>query len=735
MHTRWNAAKPTSNLAALQTGSLRTIAVFAGLIGYAWLLTVMWPETGANAPVGAWAGSGILVLSALVSYALKDRFLCPACAVIVCGTLIAIAFALLGFRSLQLAYFFVVAVIFASVLLGRVGMVLTAAAASLLVVAVGTVRLGVPLSSADVLLPIVVIALSTLASSLSARNLYTALVWAWNEWERARQSQRVVRERRAELRQALKALDEATHRLERANYMLQLARRQADEARRLKQQFAQTISHELRTPLNLIVGFTELMAQSPEYYGGPLPPHYMRDLSVVYRNARHLQGLVNDVLDLARIEAAQMSLVLEETDPAALVMGAVSTVRSLVETRGLSLQTKIEPDLPHLRVDPTRIRQVLFNLLNNAARFTERGGIIISVCRRGEEVVFSVADTGVGIAPDDIPRIFQEFEQLDSSTRRRQEGLGLGLAISRGFVELHGGQIWVESQTGTGSTFSFSLPVQPPELVVARESPSAQAAPAIPARRGEKPILLAVTRSLSAAGLLTRYVRGARTVVAHDLEQAQQVARELQPQAVVVDAASMRLERGHLEALAEAWQLPSVPFVACPLPGEESLRQRFAVDGYLIKPVSRETLWDVLRQFGEDIDEVLVIDDDRDFVRLLSRLLDSPVRRYEVSSAYTAQEGLEMLRRRQPDLLLLDLGLPDMDGLHIVERMRSNTQWQSIPIVIVSGQDETRNSQALRGGVFVTKTEGLTPGEVVQLIQKVVEIATRAPLVARGTLP
>lgn len=735
MDTGWNTAQPTSNLADLRAESLRAIVAFAGLMGYVWLLLVIWPETGGSAPIEAWAGSGMLVLSAIVSYMLKDRSLRAACIVIVWGTLIAIVCALLSFRSLLLAYFLVIAVTFASVLLGRAAMMLAAVAASLLVVAVGTVRLELPPLSAEVLLPIVVIALSTLASSLSERNLYIALAWAWNAWERVRQNQQMARERGAELRQALRALDEATHRLERANYMLMLARKQADEARRLKQQFAQTVSHELRTPLNLIVGFTELMAQSPEYYGGPLPSRYVRDLSIVYRNARHLQNLVNDVLDLARIEAAQMSLVLEETDPAALVMEAVSTARSLVETRGLSLRTRIEPDLPHLRVDPTRIRQVLFNLLNNAARFTECGGVTISVCRREEEVVFSVADTGVGIAPEDVPRIFQEFEQLDSGTRRHHGGVGLGLAISRGFVELHGGHIWVESQAGRGSTFYFALPVRELDLVLARGSSSTQAARTIPARRDEESVLLAVTRSLSAAGLLTRYVRGVRTVVAHDLEQAQQAARELVPQAVVIDAASMGLERGYLEALAEAWQLPGVPFVACPLPGEETLRQQFAVDGYLIKPVSREALWDVLRQFGEDVDKVLVVDDDRDFVRLLSRLLDSPVRRYEVSSAYTAQEGLEMLRRRQPDLVLLDLGLPDMDGLHIVERMRSNTQWQSIPIVIVSGQDETGNPQALRGGVFVTKTEGLMPGEVVQLVQKVVEIAIRAPLSGRGTLP
>jgi len=284
--------------------------------------------------------------------------------------------------------------------------------------------------------------------------LYTVLEWVWNGYEQARRNAQVSQQRGAELRQTLKALNEAMHRLERTQHMLALALEQADEARQVKQQFVQTISHELRTPLNLIIGFTELMAQSPEYYGYPLPEPYVRDLSIVHRNASHLQSLVNDVLDLARIEATEMSLVLELASPADLVAEAVSTARSLIESQGLALQMEIEPDLPDLQVDSTRIRQVLFNLLNNAARFTERGSVTVSVRRQEDEVIFSVQDTDVGIAPEDISKVFQEFKQLDGGTRRRHGGIGRPRpGDQQEFCRATWRAHWVHERSGGGQHF------------------------------------------------------------------------------------------------------------------------------------------------------------------------------------------------------------------------------------------------------------------------------------------
>jgi len=734
----------SDDLAQLQRESLKLIALLAGVFGYGWLLRSMPPNYGVAAPPSAWVGTGLLILGAAISLLLKERRLRFATYLLVWAILGAAVCAMLTFPAPGTLYLFIMPVIFASVLLSPPAFLAVAATAILAILTVDLSRTGTPVLSGDRAfpfqpislivdslshntgLPLTIIGLATLSSWLSTRSFYTALAWFWHAYERARHNERAARDHQAELKRTLKTLDEVTHRLERANYMLTLARDQAEEAQRLKQRFAQTISHELRTPLNLIVGFAELMTQSPEYYGGQLPTSYLRDLNIMHRNACHLQELVNDVLDLARIEAAQMGILPEETDPAILVEEAVNTARSLVEARGLALQTDIEPNLPRLWIDRTRIRQVLFNLLNNAARFTEWGNVTVSVCHQEGKVRFAVADTGVGIEPAEIPRIFDEFHQVDGSTRRQYEGAGLGLAISRRFVELHNGRIWVESQLGKGSTFYFSLPVRLANPTLFASNPSLDTNQQLSAASHEEPILLAVTRSLSAAALLTRYVHGFRTVVVPGLEQARHTVQQLMPQAIVLDKANEELDPVELEALVQTWGLPDTPFMICPLPGEEPLRQRLAVDGYLIKPVSRHSLWGMVRRFGEDVDKILVVDDDQDFVLMISRLLeDSRVRRYQVINAYSGYEGLTMIQHHRPDLVLLDLMLPDMDGTQVIERIRANAQWQNIPIVIISAQDEMDHQLILRGPIMITKKDGLKANEVVGWIQDVVNTQLR----------
>jgi len=730
-----NEATSRDYFADLQEGMVGVIALAGAVLGYGWLAANIWGAylAGPNylpAP-GAWAwlGSAILLACATASYLWRRTRHHLAALSLAWGILAAVTCAVLAFAlpAAAAAYLFIVPILFAGALLSQRGFFLLAAVAVTLAVAIDAARPGPPLGLAEVALPLVVLLTVALATWLSTRRLFTALDWAWRGYQQARNNEEIARDRQAELQRTLKALDETTYRLERANYMLAWARDQAEEARRLKQQFAQTISHELRTPLNLIVGFTELMTESPEYYGAQLAPRYLRDLRIIHRNARHLQTLINDVLDLARIEAAQMTLVREEIDPAALVSEAISGAASLIESQGLTLELRVAAGLPMLRVDPTRIRQVLFNLLNNAARFTEAGGVTVSVAQHGDEVIFAVADTGVGIAPEALDRIFEDFQQADSGTRRRHGGAGLGLAISKRFVTLHGGRIWVESQPGVGSTFSFSLPVGDGPL-------DASAAGAVaPARAGQsgtlsdQPVLLAVTHSLTAAALLTRYIHGCNTVIVPDLAHAQNAAARLLPQAIVVDQAVCAGQAVEPQALAANWGLGQTPLMVCPLPGEQSLAQQLDVDGYLVKPITRQSLWDVLRQFGEKVDRILVVDDDEEFVQLMGRMLDSPVRRYQVSTAATGQEALAMMRRRRPDLVLLDVRLPDISGPEIVQQMRGRPEWRPIPIVMVSAQDEPEAVADQPSPLAIARAAPWRSADVVHWIQNLVDAAVASP--------
>jgi len=421
-----------------------------------------------------------------------------------------------------------------------------------------------------------------------------------------------------------------------------------------------------------------------------------------------------------------MGLLLEKTDPAELIREVVDTARSLVESRGLALHLQIPEELPRLWIDPVRVRQVLFNLLNNAARFTEEGSVTVRAEVADGSLLVSVEDTGVGIAPQDIPKVFEEFRQLDGSTRRRHGGAGLGLAISKHFVQLHGGRIWVESEPGKGSKFSFTLPLRRDDMEL-EQLPAHSSAPLPSVLEVERDrVLLAVTSSPAAAALLNRYVEGYRTIVAQDLDQAREWIGNLIPQGVVVDTASGCRNPEELRHLAEEWGLQQVPLIACPLPGEELLRQRMAVDAYLVKPVTRRNLLDTLRQFGEDVETILVIDDDRDFVQLIGRMLDTPLRPYRVLKAYSGHEGLQVMRYRRPDLVLLDLMLPDVDGLVVLQQMRADPLLRDTPVVVVSARGEMEDVGELSGVVMVTKGGGFQPGELVRWMRAILDSSASA---------
>ncbi len=704
-----------SNLDYLREESLTLIAFLAGIMGYLWLGANIWPVTGSHAPLSSWVGSAALVLGTLLSYSVKRRYLNLAAHGLTWSLLLATTCATLTFHIPAIEYIMTLPVILGGVLLSRRTIFVIALLASLIVIVGHISAAG---GESDTPMPLVIIVMVTLASWLSSLSLRTTLSWFGSAYESASNNARMAREHEAELRRLVKVLDDMTMNLERANYTLTLERNHAEEARRLKQYFAQTISHELRTPLNLIVGFTELMAQNPEYYGGQLPAPYMRDLTIIHRNGRHLQTLVNDVLDLARMEAAQMSLIPENTDPSLLLQEAVTTGRSLVESRGLRLNMQIAPNLPQIRVDATRIRQVLFNLLNNAARFTEFGSITVSVWRDENEVIFSVVDTGIGIAQDDIPRLFKEFEQLDSSTRRRHGGAGLGLAISKRFVELHQGRIWVESQSGKGSAFYFALPIIQPDYPLPDVSDPAK----MPADRAVLPpqhesILLVVTRSPSAATLLSRHVHGCRSVVVQNLAQAQSVAARLLPQVVFIDTSCEPQTPDSLQRLAQAWEMPDVPFIAYPVAGEDLVRQQLAVDGFLIKPISTQSLRSLFYQFDDIQDCILVIDDDHDFVHLLTRMLDRPTRHSQVINAYSGYEALELIVRYKPSLIFLDLQLPDIDSATLLEKIHALPFAKRTTIIAVSAQESIGISGTTVTPILLAQENGFVSGDLVSLIQ------------------
>ncbi|MDI7276156.1 MAG: HAMP domain-containing sensor histidine kinase, partial [Anaerolineae bacterium] len=262
---------------------------------------------------------------------------------------------------------------------------------------------------------------------LTLQPLLTALRWSWSSYEQSRNLLDRARDYQVQLKQTLKDLADANLQLTRLNRLAQALRQEAENARAAKEQFVANVSHELRTPLNMIVGFSEMIIESPETYGERIPPALLADLEIILRNSQHLSDLIDDVLDLSQIEARRMALTSERVLLAEIVGAAALAVRPLFDSKGLYLRTDV-PDGLAAHCDRTRIREVVLNLLSNAGRFTERGGVELRAWQDGREVVVSVADTGPGIAAEDREKLFRPFQQLDGSVRRRYGGTGLGLA-------------------------------------------------------------------------------------------------------------------------------------------------------------------------------------------------------------------------------------------------------------------------------------------------------------------
>jgi signal transduction histidine kinase/CheY-like chemotaxis protein len=730
------------HLGYLRAELITVLALFVAASGYLWLTWNAWPWSGRNLPPTAWIGSLSLIAVAAATYRLRNLYLPVACGLLLIGSQWGVVCAALAYPLIDTHYLFVVPIVLANALAGpRVVIAVSGTSLVLSMVITSTVSPVTLASSEQGFLPYGIIAFVTIVCLLSTRTVYTMLGWLLNAYESAHQNELTLRQQEAEIKQALNALDTTTNKLERANYMMTLALERAEKALQLKQQFAQNISHELRTPLNLIVGFTETMLQSTEYYSSHLSPAFLRDLNIVFRNACHLRDLVDDVLDLARIETAQLGLSLQDTDLAHLVRELVETVRSLVVSRGLELYTRIEPDLPRLTIDPTRIRQVLLNLFKNAIQFTPQGHITINVRRQDDHVIFSVVDTGMGIAAEEIPHIFEAFYQVDATMQRRHGGAGLGLAISQRFVELHSGKIWVTSKMGRGSTFYFSLPVSREMfLESSKHSDFDNEGMATSVVGSLGCIVLLVTRSAYAANTLRRYLRHCRTLVVQSLDQARLVTKQTIPQIIVIDTSCEDFESIRLDDLARNWNLTHTPFVGVPLSSEERLRRQLAVDGYLIKPVTRDGLWDVLRQFGEHIQRVLIIDDDRDFVRLVTRMLETSRRRYQVFCAYDGEEGQMMAQLHRPHLILMDLALPDIKGEDLVERLRASLEPPTVPIVVISEYDELNTPGLISGVMAITIANGILPTEIVRWVQAVLDstaqdIAVESAALERGVIP
>lgn len=555
--------------------------------------------------------------------------------------------------------------------------------------------------------------------------VYQSIFTSWQHVEQRRQLLEEARRQQVELKQALEDLAQANVQLTRLNLVTQRLRQAAEDARSAKEQFVANVSHELRTPLNMIVGFCEMILQAPEIYGSNIPVPLLSDLSVVHRNAEHLTELIDDVLDLSQIETGHMALAREQTLFQGIIDAATVAVRPLFDSKHLYLEATVQEDMPYVFCDPTRMREVLLNLLSNAGRFTDSGGVHLDAHVEGNDIVVSISDTGRGIAAKDMGKLFQPFQQLDGSIRRRYAGSGLGLSISKRFIELHGGEIQVESEFGVGTCFTFRLPLKLPTPVddgyarwltpsweyVQRTRPSTAPKAVV------RPRIVVLETEDALCRLLTRYMADTDVIPVTTLEEALQELASSPSQALLINSASMDQV---IRQLRSSTFPPDTPVIVCSVPGVHDRAETLGISDYLVKPISRKRLLAALDRL-ESARTILIVDDEPEALRLFRRMLSSSRQGYRVLRARDGNEALALLHKHHPDVLLLDLIMPEMDGFQLLEAKSQDPTLNDIPVIAISAQDPA-GQPIVSKSLMVTREGGLSAQSLLACIKNVSEI-------------
>jgi len=455
------------------------------------------------------------------------------------------------------------------------------------------------------------------------------------------------------------------------------------ELDRVKSQFLANMSHELRTPLNSVIGFSRVILKGID---GPINDTQEQDITAIYNSGMHLLNMINEILDLSKIEAGKMDLQLEEVNISDVVNNAAKTAAGLIKDKPIQLITNVEPDLPLIMGDEIRISQVITNLIGNAVKFTEKGTITLEASlseneKNKKEILFTVADTGIGIAPDDQGKLFQRFSQVDDSPTRRTGGTGLGLSICRSLVELHGGRIGLlRSDVEKGSTFFFTLPVaaEPEQVEIAAENTDGN-------------VILSIDDDPQVITLYERFLEpyGYKVVALTDPEQAVQRARDLKPFAITLDIMMPGKDGWQvLNDLKRDEETRNIPVMICSILEEEEKGFSLGASEYLVKPFLHDDLANAIKRLNReaDIHDVLIIDDDPQYLHFLQKMIEDEGQFLPVL-ADCGNSALKLLVEFTPDVIIMDLFLEDINGFELLNKFKEEPRLKQVPVIIISGSE------------------------------------------------
>ena len=508
---------------------------------------------------------------------------------------------------------------------------------------------------------------------------------------------------------------------------LKLREQEAEEANQAKSQFLANMSHELRTPLNAVIGITEMLIEDAEEFG---QHNLVEPLQRISRAGTHLLNLINEILDLSKIEAGKVELHIEELSLSDLVRDVITTVKPMAEKNKNRLTVECSGDLGSIRTDQTRLKQIILNLLSNACKFTESGEVTLKVNLESHDtksnVTIAVSDTGIGLSAEQIEKLFEDFSQADSSTTRRFGGTGLGLAISRRLARMMGGDIRVESTLNEGSTFTLCLPRN-----ISRETDERQIQSVPPGQIPDRSTsqddfrVLVIDDDKTARELMRLMLakEGYDVVTAADGRTGLEIARKLDPSVITLDVIMPEMDGwDFLKEIKSEDALADIPVILTTMLDEPDRGFTLGASEYLTKPIDRERLRKILQKY-QDVDRVynvLLVEDEAETRNLLRRIFSEIG--WEVFEAENGSIAIRQLNKANPDLIVLDLLMPEMDGFEFMERLRGIQGFGSVPVVVLTAADLTRDDhKRLNGGVeqIIQKT-GLSRKNLHRKIRELV---------------